>query len=242
MSNPIPCLSSKMNPYDFVIFYPSFFETNFGKGWRRSTAEIPPIGPLYVAAPLLHAGYKVRFCDLNVEYFTGEEFSSLVLNTRIFGLSLLTFQRDSSIRLINSIRKIQHNAFIIAGGHHCRLLDKPFPGANVTVTTEAEEHIAELIHAIESKHSFENIPGLLYHTNDTLIQTPALKNHRHLDELLWPARDLVDSGNYGFLFNAHISKKVAGVLSSRGCVYRCSYCIRSPFLLIGNGALKALLR
>ena len=221
--------SLQKKKYDFVIFYPSFFETNFGKGWKRSTAEIPPIGPLYVAAPLIRAGYEVRFCDLNVEYFTDEEFSRLVLNTRIFGISFLTFQHDSAIRLINSIRKVRQDACVIAGGHHCRLTDKPFPGATVTVTTEAEEQIVELIQAIENNRPLEHIPGLLYHSNSTLIRTPALKNRKQLDELLWPARELLDSGNYGFLFNARISKKVAGVLSSRGCVYKCSYCIRSPY-------------
>jgi len=229
-ARPFHDLTQRQSQYDFAIFYPSFGRVNFGDGWRRNAAEMAPLGPLYVAAPLISAGLRVRFCDLNVERLAAAEFERLVLGSRVFGISFLTIQEQNAVALIEAIRRVRPDAWIIAGGHHCHLLRQPFTGADLTVTCEAEEIMLELFRAVESGASVAEIPGLLFHTPDgEVVRTPPLQSSTPLERFPRPARDLIDPRRYGFLFGAQMSARSAGVMSSRGCVFNCSFCIRSPY-------------
>lgn len=215
--------------YDVVLFYPSFGKFNFGPRWKKNTAEMAPLGPLYIATPLLDAGYRVRFCDLNVEHLTDLEFEQLVRQTRIFGISFLTIQEGGATELIRAIRAIRPDAFIIVGGHHCHLLNEPFPEADVTARGETEEQIVDLVRAVEDGDSLADIPGLLYHELGKVVATLNAHSQTPLERLPRPARHLVDSRRYGYLFGFQVSQKIAGVMSSRGCMFKCSFCIRSPY-------------
>jgi radical SAM superfamily enzyme YgiQ (UPF0313 family) len=216
--------------YDFTIFYPSFGRMNFGAGWRANAAEMAPLGPLYVAAPLIAVGLRVRFVDCNVERLRIDEFEHLVRSTRLFGLSFLTIQEKNAAALIEDIRRLRPDAWIVAGGHHCHLLQTPFAGADLTVTCEAEEIMELLFRAIERNQPLGEIPGLLFHDESgDSVRTPTFKSSTPLDRLPRPARELIDPHRYGFLFGARMTAKSAGVMSSRGCVFNCSFCIRSPY-------------
>lgn len=215
--------------YDVVLFYPTFGQLNFGAGWKKNTAEMPPLGPLYIATPLLDAGYRVRFCDLNVEHLSEPEFEELVRRTRIFGISFMTIQERAATELIRAIRAIRPDAFIIVGGHHCHLLNDPFPEADVTARAEAEEQIVDLVRAVENGDSLAGIPCLLYNERGRVVATPHTHSQTPLEKLPRPARHLVDPRRYGFLFGIQVSPKIAGVMSSRGCMFKCSFCIRSPY-------------
>lgn len=215
--------------HDVVLLYPTFGKFNFGPRWKKNTAEMPPLGPLYIATPLLDAGYRVRFCDLNVEHLTDLEFEQLVRRTRIFGISFMTIQERSATELIRAIRAIRPDAFIIVGGHHCHLLNEPFPEADVTARAETEEQIVDLVRAVENGDSLAGIPCLLYNEGGRVVATPHMHSQTPLDKLPRPARHLVDPRRYGFLFGFQVSPKIAGVMSSRGCMFKCSFCIRSPY-------------
>lgn len=216
--------------YDFLLFFPTFGEVNYGAGWRRNAAEMAPLGPLYLASPLLKAGYRVRFCDLNVEHLGKEELEELVRSSRIFGISFLTIQEESAKSLIRAIRAVRPDAFIIVGGHHCHLLDEPFAESDVTVTGEAEAIIVRLIRSVEHNEPLTDVPGLLFRAdNGEKVRTAAPDSELGLEEFPRPARELVDPRLYGFLFGSQISRRIAGVMSSRGCVFNCSFCIRSPY-------------
>jgi radical SAM superfamily enzyme YgiQ (UPF0313 family) len=70
----------------------------------------------------------------------------------------------------------------------------------------------------------------MFHSDDgTVVHNPRVRSKTDLDRLPRPARELVDPRRYGFLFGAQISARTAGVLSSRGCVFNCTFCIRSPY-------------
>ncbi len=229
-ARPFTDLPRDESQYDFTIFYPTFGRVNFGQGWRANAAEMAPLGPLYAAAPLVSKGLRVRFCDLNVEYLSTAEFERLVRGTRLFGISFLTIQDKSAAALIEAIRAARPDAWIVAGGHHCHLLQEPFGGADLTVTCEAEEIMAELFQAIETGASLADVPGLLFYgSGGEAVRTRAFKSTTPLDQLPPPARELVDPRRYGFLFGARMSARSAGVMSSRGCVFNCSFCIRSPY-------------
>ena len=87
-----------------------------------------------------------------------------------------------------------------------------YPGLTGIMVGEGEETFRELLeYYVNHKNSFETIPGLCLSTGYT------------------PARDLLDISTLPFLYEdlEPFANKIIYYESSRGCPYRCSYCLSS---------------
>ena len=65
---------NNQNGNSIIIIHPPFNEYNFGSKWKENPSMAAPLGPLYLASPLIKAGYKVSFIDLNVDKLEREEY------------------------------------------------------------------------------------------------------------------------------------------------------------------------
>ena len=134
----------------------------------------------------------------------------------IIGISCYTVNMTSVNILANKIKKELGNIPIVLGGTHPtaapkRTLDE-VKGADYVVVGEGEETCLELVNQIEEKKSKINIDGVLSRENTDFRPRVLIKD---LDSIPFPKRDFYDKSKYIF---------GAPLLTSRGCVYRCTFC------------------
>ncbi len=78
---------------------------------------------------------------------------------------------------------------------------------------DGEDNFPAFINAFQGNTSFREIPGIIYKDNSTIFKKPKSKNHVISNE--FPKR----CGKY--LFNR---KRIASVVLSKGCLYKCAFC------------------
>ncbi|MDD4984312.1 MAG: radical SAM protein [Dehalococcoidales bacterium] len=89
----------------------------------------------------------------------------------------------------------------------------------------------ELVKAIETGEVLELIKGIVYQDRDEVVAHPPREPEKNLDSIPHPARWLLDMGRYSThhfqTFGIKVPKmKSTTLISSRGCVYKCSFCDR----------------
>ena len=170
-------ISSHRGNKRVLLIDPTFRELSFGDRWEPSPRLAPPLGLMYLATPLIQAGFDVEFIDLNVEKFTVDQFAEKVSNRDFIGLTCYSASLKSVLKLIPIIRKTNPQAYILCGGPYCTLSEKHVAGADLTAFGEAEEYIVEILEHLVQKQSLEGIPGIIYRIIYTV-------------DIIWNARKL----------------------------------------------------
>ena len=192
------------------------------------TGVYPPLGLLYVAA---HA-QTVRDCNVTVLDCQAEGITHEMLGSRIseispdvVGVQVMTFTLIDAVILAKILRQLMPEAFIVFGGPHATIyaaetvqiseIDAVIPG-------EGEYIFAALLKALAEKQKPESVKGVV--TEKNLGSTVTWDYIADLDQLLMPARGLIDSKKY----TSPMVKKnpLTTIMSSRGCPARCIFCDR----------------
>jgi len=211
-----------------LLLIPSFCGHRFGSEWKRNSTISPPLGVLYVGGALERAGFQVRLLDMNVECTEREEFLALVRRADLAAISIMSANRSVAQELLEDVRAIKPTIKIICGGPHINCTMKPFPGADATFMGEGEVAAGEICRHLLSGESarLREFGGLYYRDNGTTVKTGPPIVIRDLDRSPRPARHLIDPARYGELFGVRVSRRVAAIDTSRGCPYKCNFCVR----------------
>lgn len=211
-----------------LVILPSFRGNKFGKQWRKNPSVSPPLSLLYVGGALERAGFKVRILDLNVEKVECAQICRMVHQADLVGVSVLSVACDIARDLIEDIRDIHPGVKVICGGPHINSTMKPFPGADVTFMGEGEETAGDICrHLVQGELArLREFPGLFYFDGGKLVRTGPPVVLKNLNRAPRPARHLIDASRYGELVGIRLSHRVAAMTTSRGCPYRCSFCVR----------------
>src|SRR5436189_1221412 len=144
----------------------------------------------------------------------------------VVGLSVMTFQRQTALRLVRKIRAIKPSVVIVAGGYDPSLAseayESPASGVDFIVRGEGELAFRALLHALSRGGDVAGIPGLCYRASpaDAFTRTAASAVTRLEDgSLALPARGARVLSGYTFL-----GRPIDVVETSRGCTYDCSFC------------------
>ena len=164
-------------------------------------------------------------------------------DTDLIGVTCMFSQDWPEIRrLIQLTRRRFPNVPIVAGGEHITATPGftlgSTPEVDVCVIGEGEETLVELANALQRGESFETIPGLVLRTDrrtgtglpmlpdaDT-HSTGSRKRIRNLDDIPWPAWDLVPLSNYldhGLGYGVNRGRSMP-MIATRGCPYECTFC------------------
>lgn len=148
------------------------------------------------------------------------------------GITATTNMIFPSARLAGEIKRLFPHIVTIIGGAHISALPeeiiKRFSSFDVGIFGEGEKPLFEIINTGKID---DNIQGIVFQRNGTVTKTTARKYIEDLDELPFPAYDLMRNfpdfyrptpNNYSLL-------PVAPVISSRGCPYSCTFCDRGVF-------------
>jgi anaerobic magnesium-protoporphyrin IX monomethyl ester cyclase len=146
----------------------------------------------------------------------------------VVGLSVMTFQRRTALRLIKTIRAIKPGVTIVAGGYDPSLApaayEAPSSGVDIIVHGEGEQTFRALLRALARRESIDRIPGLSWRPPGVpgggFAQSPSRPVSRLQDgDLALPNRGARVLSGYTFL-----GRSIDIVETSRGCTYDCSFC------------------
>ena len=202
----------------------------------------PPLGIMYVMAYLeKHAPHhKLYFKDCVAERYGHKNLCDYVTEMKpdIVAMTSFTVSMIDVVIAAQNIRKIIPNAHICLGGHHP--IAFPFEAASLPefdsiIVGEGEIVFTELVKRIENKKPFTDILGV--YTNESIqkYRNTTLKDRRFLnkvkvppayiddiDSLPMPNREYIKHINYQSVVG--VSSKLATLISSRGCPYKCTFC------------------
>ncbi len=94
---------------------------------------------------------------------------------------------------------------------------------------DPEPGVLGLLRALGGSHPLTAVPGLVYRDAGRVVAVEGASRLASLDDLPWPARDLLQLDRYPATFQG---PPHGHLLSSRGCYYQCTFCgarIYGPF-------------
>jgi radical SAM superfamily enzyme YgiQ (UPF0313 family) len=143
----------------------------------------------------------------------------------IVGLSIMTFQRRTALRLMRLIRNITPAIRIVAGGYDPSLAtsvyESPDTGVDFIVRGEGEHTFRALLDTLAHGGSLSSIAGLSYRTSGGAFAHNPPRAVSDLDggSISPPDRSARVLAGYTFL-----GRPIDIVETSRGCTYDCSFC------------------
>lgn len=194
------------------------------------TANIPR-GVLQIAAILEKAGYEVKVIDplyAPISYSFIKKFEP-----DIVGISFMSLNYKSAKNVVLKLRKTVPQAILIGGGVHPTV--KPEDtlkeiDLDYIVIGEGEVTMLNLLEYIKDpkRNGITNIKGIGYKNKKGKININETAEFvENLDKLPFPARNLINMGNYlvhpGYI-RSYIMNRVGTIYSSRGCPGRCTFC------------------
>ena len=176
----------------------------------------PSLGVAALATYLRRSGAQVQVFE-NVLRLPGQRarlFAALEHAPAAVGISTTSlFSAGSVARLAGWVRERAPAAKIVLGGFHAARSEAMRALADVTVVGEGEQTLQDLLTAIKSGASWEDIPNLVWQEQGRRRATPRRAN-LDIAGIPPPDWDLLDASP------AHCY----GIEASRGCRYDCAFC------------------
>lgn len=151
----------------------------------------------------------------------------------VIGVSSMTVHFYNANKFGRELRQ-RYDGYIMLGGIHFSL-EKILPDwADLGVVGEGEITLLELVQLFMEKGSYDceglkGIKGVAYRENGKLIFNEPRPLMKNLDDIPFPARDLVDMEYYLKPNNTFGTKVGRGlsIMTSRGCPFHCDFCSTS---------------
>ena len=188
------------------------------------------LGLGYLAATLENRGDIVKVLDVGVA--GGSERNLLQniesFNPEVVGITAQTASYSKALRISRLVKKWNPVCPVIFGGPHASILTEETlrePSVDIVVRGEGDITIIELMDGLEAGGTLANIKGVSFRENGTILHNEYQEFIKDMDSLPFPAWHLFDMDRYLARMKG---RKVAPVLSSRGCPYGCIFCYRGP--------------
>jgi radical SAM superfamily enzyme YgiQ (UPF0313 family) len=142
----------------------------------------------------------------------------------VVGLSVMTFQRKTALKVSQLLRSLCPGVRVVVGGYDPSLAPEAYMadgnGIDYIVRGEGEITFRELLRAIENGESLNRIQGLSYRADDGWQQNLARSVHSlEGDEIRLPKRSARVLSGYTMM-----GRQVDVVETSRGCTFDCGFC------------------
>jgi len=190
-----------------------------------------PLGTLYVAAAVQQAGHEVQF--YNGAFMRHEEIIRQVaeFNPDLIGLYATTFGWDRAQKTAAAIKRVLPGVFIVVGGPYPIALQEKCledcPEIGAVVTGEGEVTVVEIMKRLGSGKELAGVQGVAYREEGEIKKNPPRPLITDLDQLPFPARELLgEAGKYVPPPATYKRKPVAVIMTARGCNRHCLYCFQ----------------
>ena len=196
-------------------------------GSRLAGEHLPPLGLLAVGGPLIDAGHEVRLLDGDLHNTQvpalAEQIRAEAPDALLLGHSGSTSAQPVLDELSRLVRAACPEMKIILGGvhptFHWREILARQPQYDVIVRGEGEETTPKLLHALETRASLDDLPGIAWRKEGLPLCNPPAEPIADLDafRIGW---ELMAGYEYTYW------GRFPAVLYqfSRGCSHACTYC------------------
>lgn len=196
------------------------------------TAVWAPVTLATAAAVLRGEGFEVMLTDGSVEEIDCEQLSGLIAGYRpsLVVINTATPSIESDISVASLAKEACPETRTLALGIHTSALpDSCFEmdeNLDMAVRGEPEYTIRDVALALKEGGGLEGIRGLTWRDNGSLQSNPERPFIEDLDELPFPAWDLIDTARYRLPFSG---RRFLLVATARGCPYACTFCANKVY-------------
>jgi len=191
-----------------------------------------PLGTLYVGASLINAGHEVKF--FNGAFMSHEELLHRLKQFRpdFAGLYSTTFGWPKAMKTAAAIKQLDKNIFTCVGGPYpiamqAQCLTDESADIDAVITGEAEQTMVELLARLHDGNDLDGVQGVVFRQGANIIKNPPRPLTEDLDDLPFPARELLgDMDQYVPPPATYKRKPVTILITSRGCDRRCIFCFQ----------------
>lgn len=201
---------------------------------RHQRPDFPPPGIAYLGAAAVQSGHEVLLIDGGLQSIA--QIAKAVRNASpdVIGVTCWTIDRKMVWDLCNTLKKSSPAAVLTLGGPHATM----YPGhifrkthATAVIVGEGEETFAEFLEALTQGKDLKIVAGLVLRDKDGgVFYTSPRPPIQNIDSIIFPHY----AGFRNFSFSNYggfppLPRPTAAVISSRGCVFDCSYCASVRF-------------
>lgn len=191
----------------------------------------PPLGIMYIASYLRENGnYSIKLFDARLYKEPISQFYKFIFTYKpdLIGISALTVEANYLHTISYIAKSVNPNIKVVIGGPYITSSSFAINDKNIDVGVIGEGEITfkELVKAYEHGTSLHNIRGIVFRLNNEIITTPLRNQIENLDELPYPAWDLIELEAYfkrRGMSTVGIRRYMA-IFTSRGCPFHCIYC------------------
>src|SRR5215467_8150224 len=142
----------------------------------------------------------------------------------LVGLSVMTFQRHTALRIVELIRRLRPAARVVVGGYDASLAPDAYAesssGVDFIVRGEGELTFRELVRALERRADLAAVAGLSFRRGEGFTHNP----DRPVSGLEDGEVRLPNRGARVLRGYTMVGRQVDVVETSRGCTFDCSFC------------------
>ena len=212
----------------------------------------PPVGLMSLAAYVrespVGATTDVAILDSTIDYTTLEELRAQMerFAPDIVGLRCLHLHTEQFHAITRMAKELASPALTIGGGPYpsaapIQTLERD-PSLDLVVVGEGEATLVDLLEAFRAGSDLTAVPGVHYRDGGDVRASTPRAVIAELDVIPHPDWRSIDLRRYeNLLGQAPIRRRLAPVMTTRGCPYRCTYChelfqkrfrVRSPQHLV----------
>jgi len=196
-----------------------------GNIWKTVGSCQPPFGLALLAALVREKGYSTGILDCNALQL---DLNKIIDNLppeppKFIGITATSVLIDNAIEIAKIIKNKYSETKVIIGGVHATVLPEETlssPYVDFIVIGEGEYSLLELLSGEEPK----NIGGLGWKEKGESILNPSRCIIPDIDIFPLLAYDLLPMNKYYPAAGSYIKKPAIGMISSRGCPGRCTFC------------------
>ncbi|MEM2561963.1 MAG: radical SAM protein [Candidatus Bathyarchaeia archaeon] len=183
------------------------------------------LGILYLASVLRREDFDVSVIDCQALGVSYDYVAKKLLKERpdIVGITSTTLTYKPALRLARIAKAARNDCLVVLGGCHVTFWDtqalNECQSVDVIVRKEGELTMLDIAERIQVGDGLDNVLGITFRRNGEIIRNPDRPYIENLDELPFPAHDLLPIDHLrrtgGLIFP---------VMTSRGCIFWCEFC------------------
>jgi anaerobic magnesium-protoporphyrin IX monomethyl ester cyclase len=185
-------------------------------------SEIPPLGLLSLASPLLESGMHVFILDLDIldEAEAHASLAEALQNERtaIVGITSMSDSFESAMDVCKAVKCQNIDIVTVLGGVHATVRSESIlrshEAVDIIVRGEGEYSFRELAERTLDGLDLSGIAGISFRTGKGIVHNPDRDLEPDIDRFSIPAHHLVENQSY----------RTRSICSSRGCFHQCTFC------------------
>ena len=221
-----------------ILFGQSYYLKFDPKLWA-AMQPYPPLGTLYAASVARQAGYSVALFDAMLAESEAEwqvalaqhrPRTAIIYEDSFNYLSkmCLLAMREAAFKMIAMAKEAGCTVILCGSDATDHAASYLQAGADFVLLGEGEETMMDLLGVLDGRFStpYSQILGLAYKEGEQICQNPRRPVLTGIDDLPYPAWDLVDVEKYRRIWLENHGTYSMNMVTTRGCPYHCNWCAK----------------